>query len=77
MKVSYSYRGVKTELKTKFESPRYTGKGFVLVKSGWGDSREKLFTVAIEPHELLNTARECLLALNLIAGTNYKVTSYV
>ena len=74
MEISYSYRGVKTVLASDFNTPKIGVKGQVsLTTQHWTDGNKKVFTVIIQPHELLITAQRCLEQLNRIAGTNYKV----
>jgi hypothetical protein len=77
MKISYSYRGVHTEIENSFTRISSSSeKGCVkLHSSRWSDSSKKRFTATIEPHELLSTAEACLKQLNLIARTNYKIMS--
>lgn len=73
MIISYTYRGVKTVLSEKFTRVNCTEKGEVKFETCCWNNNIKIFTVTVQPHELLNTAVNCLDQLNKIANTNYKV----
>jgi hypothetical protein len=77
MFVNYSYRGNKVEV-CDFNNIHANRFGQVIFKRGYSDSdgNNKVFKAVVEPHELLKTAKECLDALNTIAGTKYKVVNY-
>lgn len=74
MKISYSYRGQKTELCSDFKRPQFANNGTVAVdQNSWTDGIYKHYMVEIEPHELLVVAQDCLRQLSAVSGVDYMI----
>jgi hypothetical protein len=78
MKISYTYRGEKTELCNEFKRPQIANNGSVAInQNNWTDGNQKLYRVEIEAHELLEVAMDCLRQLSGIAGADYQIFASV
>ena len=74
MKISYSYRGVKTHITSDFKRPQLGVNGNVVFSQvGWTDGNQKMHRVTIEADDLLKTASACLRMLSEVSGVTYAV----
>ena len=74
MKISYSYRGVKTHITADFRLPKLGINGDVVFsQSGLTDGNQKMRKVTIKADDLLKTASACLRMLGELLGVNYAV----